>query len=354
MITHERIGDGPAKVGLERFGKKREADVDVKDEDGDVKMEVKLEEGAAGPSSGSSILNDPQVKKEPLSLEEQALQEILAGEVKQETAEDRAQRELVIAMQDNRGRVMSETEALQQAIKTLPAESTLEDFEAVPISAFGIAALRGMGWDPKSTENVKAREVQRRPQLLGLGATPMAVDMPAGSGKSRKELEREKEKREKKKSRDEKTGRGFSAASLLQKIPNGSGSSTPVIGSRAGSIETGTDSDGSRRRRREDEASSGRESKRRDDRDRDGDRYETEEERARRKARERDGGGDRYETEEERARRKAKERERNGNGDKYERSDRDRDRRDRDDGRDRRDRDGKGRDDDRDRRRERF
>jgi hypothetical protein len=292
--THERIGDGTAKSGLERFGKKRE-----------IEPEVKLEEGMD--------VDIPQVKKEPLTLEQQALEELMAGETEKESAEDRAQRELVISMQSDNFRTMSETEALKRDMNSLPSESTLEDFEAVPISAFGIAALRGMGWDQKSTENVKAREVVRRPQLLGLGATPLEVTLPPGSGKSRKELEREKEKREKKKSREEKTGRGFSAASLLMKQPTPSGSTSgSVRQSRAGSVETGTDSDGSRRRRREDEGGSERESKRRDGRDRDRDegRFETEEERARRKARERERDDGRYETEEERTRRKARERER--------------------------------------------
>lgn len=151
-------------------------------EEEEEKVEVKLEQGVESTNGHATTTGTATitVKKEPLSLEEQALAELLAGETKTESAEEIAQRELVIAMQANENRVLSESEALQRDIQSLPSESTMEDFEAVPISAFGIAALRGMGWDPNSTTNVKAREVQRRPQLLGLGATPMEMPMSAG------------------------------------------------------------------------------------------------------------------------------------------------------------------------------
>lgn len=42
MITHERIGDGAAKVGLERFGRRK---MELGEDGENVKMEVKLEEG---------------------------------------------------------------------------------------------------------------------------------------------------------------------------------------------------------------------------------------------------------------------------------------------------------------------
>ena len=33
-----------------------------------------------------------------------------------------------------------------QDIKTRPEESTLEDYERIPVSDFGAALMRGMGW----------------------------------------------------------------------------------------------------------------------------------------------------------------------------------------------------------------
>ena len=293
-------------------------------------------------ANGSNGNTTDTVKTEPLTLEQQALREILAGQPSSPSAADRARQEMVIAMESNR--VLSESEALKRDIGALPEESTLEDFEAVPISAFGIAALRGMGWDPKSTENVKAREVTRRPQLLGLGATPMKADiMP-----THKKGDNGKDKR----SYQERSGRGYNAAGLLikkEREQEGSGAdsgrSTPVLRreSRMGSVEG--DSDASKRRR-VDGGDEGREAKRLDvegsDYSRSRRRDEDEDVRGSRNkdSRDKDRGRDgrRYETEEERARRKAKERERDSDRDRYRERDRERDR-DRDRRRDDRDRD---------------
>lgn len=344
-VTHERTGDGPQRSGLRRIKK------GVKQED---KEDVKPDTAAldAHPNGTSASTNGhhttQDVKPVVETLEQQALRELLAGQPSSPTAAERAQREMVIAMESNR--VLSESEALRRDIGSLPEESTMEDFEAVPISAFGIAALRGMGWDPKSTENVKAREVTRRPQLLGLGATPMKAEiMP-----THKKGDKGKGKRE------ERGGRGYNAAGLMIKqaregregsangTANGSeraadsGRDTPVL-ARA-SRGTSVESDGSRRRKRDDD--DGRDVKRRDGRDeRDYRDRERERDRGRDRDRDRDRNGRRYETEEERARRKAKERER----------ERDRDDKDRYRERERekvRDRDGDRRRDDRDRYRE--
>lgn len=360
--TPDRIGDGAQHSGL-RFAVKTETKQEEETKDGiQVKLETTETSATVVNGSGSASASTTVVKKEPLTLEEQALQAILAGDQERESEEARARRELVIQMQENRsmGTPMSEEAALRRDMASLPEEvgprrpflialpleatrggmtdgtqSTMEDFEAVPISAFGIAALRGMGWDPKSADNVKAREVHRRPQLLGLGATPLDTTIkPTHKGNDKSKP------KDKKKSHAERTGRGFSAASLLVRRDRDSGSVTPAEGSsrRTSPGTTGTDSDASRVRRREDDEASydsGREGKRRE-----GDGYR-ERDRERDRERERDRYGDwerdRYrerETEEERARRKAKERERekerypNGDRDRsrYDERDRDRDR----------------------------
>ncbi|XP_053611581.1 G-patch domain and KOW motifs-containing protein-like [Plodia interpunctella] len=48
-------------------------------------------------------------------------------------------------------------------------ESSLEDYEAVPIQDFGMAMLRGMGWQPNKDQS-KYKQPQLRPKGLGLGA----------------------------------------------------------------------------------------------------------------------------------------------------------------------------------------
>ncbi|ORX40981.1 DExH-box splicing factor binding site-domain-containing protein [Kockovaella imperatae] len=304
MITHERTGDGPQRSGI-RIPVRTE--MQTNGESSTTPTAV----SAADESDAGSV-----VRSEPLSLEQQALAEILAGGHHTETEEERAQRELVIAMSE--GKDMTEEEAYRRDVDTLPEESTLEDYAAIPVSAFGLAMVRGMGYDPKSEKGTVVHEPKIRPQLLGLGATPMDPSIRPTHSKhgSKSAKERQEERRT-------KTGRGFNAANLLVKQEReGSSSSITPSGSTLASPN------GSERRRRREEGDrdydTGREVKRERndedqassrDRDRDRDRrhqrvYETEEERSERKARERrDRDRDReYETDEERAARRARER----------------------------------------------
>jgi hypothetical protein len=70
----------------------------------------------------------------------------------------------------------NEDEAFKQDVASRPDAASLKDYEAVPVEEFGAALLRGMGW--KEGEAVgrrkdlksEARDVKRRPALLGLGA----------------------------------------------------------------------------------------------------------------------------------------------------------------------------------------
>ncbi|XP_063367909.1 G-patch domain and KOW motifs-containing protein [Cydia amplana] len=49
-------------------------------------------------------------------------------------------------------------------------ESTLEDYDAVPIQEFGMAMLRGMGWTASKDQQLKHKLPELRPKGLGLGA----------------------------------------------------------------------------------------------------------------------------------------------------------------------------------------
>ncbi|CAH2087436.1 unnamed protein product [Euphydryas editha] len=51
-------------------------------------------------------------------------------------------------------------------------ESTLDDYESVPVQEFGLAMLRGMGWT-QSKDQSKYKQPQLRPKGLGLGADKM-------------------------------------------------------------------------------------------------------------------------------------------------------------------------------------
>jgi hypothetical protein len=71
---------------------------------------------------------------------------------------------------------ITETDAYRQDVVDLPDEATLDDYARVPVSQFGAALLRGMGW----TEGTAASRTKKglvepylpeaRPSLLGIGA----------------------------------------------------------------------------------------------------------------------------------------------------------------------------------------
>lgn len=119
---------------------------------------------------------------------------------------------------------LTEEDAYRRAIRAAPDVSTLEDYERVPVEEFGAALLRGMGWKEGNTQK-RPKEVKRRQNLLGLGATELqgAEELGAwvqksdtkrlNSGDSKRPVERrpkaneyrEREER-KKESRDERYG----------------------------------------------------------------------------------------------------------------------------------------------------
>jgi len=126
-------------------------------------------------------------------------------------------------------RPITEEAAFRRAIRSAPDVSTLEDYERVPVEEFGAALLRGMGWkegDEKKGTTARPKDIKRRQNLLGLGATELkgAEELGAwvqksdpkrlGTGGSRggerrpkanEYREREERKRE---SRDERYGGG--------------------------------------------------------------------------------------------------------------------------------------------------
>lgn len=70
--------------------------------------------------------------------------------------------------------------ALKEDLRHLPPESSLEQYEKMPVEAFGEALMRGMGWfqgrgiGRNAKGEVEAKELVRRADKLGLGADPAA------------------------------------------------------------------------------------------------------------------------------------------------------------------------------------
>lgn len=117
-------------------------------------------------------------ENEELSLLEQAQKEIL-DEAKRDNQkwEDRGEKklgELPAVMMNQASEGATTDEALD--VSRRAEQSSLEDYENVPIEEYGLAMLRGMGWKPGygvggyKKEVVQILDPQCRPKGLGLGA----------------------------------------------------------------------------------------------------------------------------------------------------------------------------------------
>ena len=78
----------------------------------------------------------------------------------------------------------NEDDSFRSDVASRPDSASLDQYAAVPIEEFGAALLRGMGWKEgdvvgkRKNQIIKARIVERRPALLGIGAK----EVPGGVG----------------------------------------------------------------------------------------------------------------------------------------------------------------------------
>jgi hypothetical protein len=112
-------------------------------------------------------------------------------DIAEETEDQKALRVLLAGDMDSTPQIdsipipPSETDALQQDVADLPDVATIDDYARVPITAFGAAMLRGMGWVDggavTSLERAKKNALvepylpKSRPALLGIGAKEQEV-----------------------------------------------------------------------------------------------------------------------------------------------------------------------------------
>ncbi|KAN0093311.1 DExH-box splicing factor binding site domain containing protein [Tylopilus felleus] len=165
--TRDTINSGPQLSGLQN---KKKIKVEI-EEDGDATM-------------GEVVSAESTVEVVKETEDQRALRAILAGE------DDSAHVVDIIPVPP-----LSETDALKQDVEDLPDIATAEDYERVPIAAFGAAMLRGMGWtdgaaasksDKRSKNGLKELYLpQARPAMLGIGAKEREPD-DGGSGKKKK------------------------------------------------------------------------------------------------------------------------------------------------------------------------
>ncbi|XP_043259629.1 G-patch domain and KOW motifs-containing protein-like [Colletes gigas] len=144
----------------------------------------------------ADIFEPKAIKEEPVDIKQEELPELTNGNtlskdsvvIKQEsgennenevTLEEQAAKEIIEELKSNE-KQQTKTNSL-----TLPVvedqslrgkeQSSLEDYEKIPVDAFGVAMLRGMGWQPgkgigKNEKLVAAVIPELRPKGMGLGA----------------------------------------------------------------------------------------------------------------------------------------------------------------------------------------
>ncbi|ESK93661.1 g-patch domain protein [Moniliophthora roreri MCA 2997] len=152
--TRETTGTGPVLSGLQV--KKKEV-VAVKEEDAEM-AEVMVKEEKV------------EVEKVEETEDQRALRAILAG------ADGDGELDLMeIPM------TISEADAYKQDVGDLPDSASLDDYNRVPVSQFGAAMLRGMGWKEGTAASRRGKGAiepyipEARPALLGIGAKEMEV-----------------------------------------------------------------------------------------------------------------------------------------------------------------------------------
>ena len=302
MGTRGTINDGPQLSGLIVNVKREE----VKEEAVDIEMdEVKEEE---------------PTREEPMDEDQRALRALLSGS----NGDDKPKIELdAIHLEDGPAwhQAQSEADAFKEDLARRPDESTLADYERVPIELFGEAMLRGMGHVPgKAASKSGAGRIEpyipeSRPALLGIGAKPRPQD------------ENEDKNGKKRFTRPDKR-----YVPVVKAERNGSDASSR----RTSRSRSGSPSRGSRRDRDMDRRESYREERRDKDRERDRDRdRDRDGRREKDKERERDRDRDRrdrdYDSDRTRDRRREydsdrdRERRRDYDSDRDRRRDRDRD-----------------------------
>ncbi|XP_046141264.1 G-patch domain and KOW motifs-containing protein [Osmia bicornis bicornis] len=150
------------------------------------------QEGKVDVPNGS-VLPQISVKEEVIENDEN----------KAVTLEEQAAKEIIEDLNSKEKEEQSETKTLTLSLTDDPSlrgteQSTLEDYDKIPVDAFGLAMLRGMGWQPgkgigKNEKVVSAVIPELRPKGMGLGADKVALQKNnTDSKKQEEELKIEK------------------------------------------------------------------------------------------------------------------------------------------------------------------
>jgi hypothetical protein len=164
--------------------------------------------GTRGTINNGPVLSGLQIKKQVLGamsddqLDKPEMIDVEMVVLEPETEDQKALR--VILAESTGGTIgeglavdviptpISEVDALKQDVVELPDPASLEDYTRVPVSQFGAALLRGMGWEEGTAASRKSGKglvepylPAARPALLGIGAKEQEI-YDDGSGKNKK------------------------------------------------------------------------------------------------------------------------------------------------------------------------
>ncbi|GBE83840.1 Pre-mRNA-splicing factor spp2 [Sparassis crispa] len=154
--------------------------------------------------SGLQMKKRVKLEDEAMAVEEAHETQVVAkveNEVKEEETEDQKAIRLLLARARSDDATgldgpaieaippPSEDDAYRQDVVELPESASLEDYERIPVSQFGAALLRGMGWKEGTSASKKNKGLiepwlpQARPALLGIGAKEREVFDDGSKGK---------------------------------------------------------------------------------------------------------------------------------------------------------------------------
>ena len=123
--------------------------------------------------------NNEVANEEPMTADEEAVAALMGAQRRKELVVPAVNSET-----EENGRFTGraggtgayEEDAFKSDVASRPDSASLDDYAAVPIEEFGAALLRGMGWKEgdvvgkRKDRVIRPRVLERRPQLLGLGA----------------------------------------------------------------------------------------------------------------------------------------------------------------------------------------
>ena len=145
----DRIGDGTVKVGLQLTTRRQKSPESVEEQEQETEMQV----------------------DEPPKTEDELARELLIRQAMDPNSVVSTVPKIVIPARTS---PLTESDVYAYDMSQLSDAPTLETYERVPVEAFGMGILLGLGWkegtDLKGEKVEKFKEPKKRPDFLGIGA----------------------------------------------------------------------------------------------------------------------------------------------------------------------------------------